>query len=167
MQFGSGQPITIIAPEIHAPASLPSNVVLQFDYPGNGSLYHAPITNQTSIMNFCNSASYNPTLRALLRTESENHESPKVRTESIEYFNIFPNPVTDQSTVSFKLIEPGLVSFILYDMAGRIFQQIAEQNYEAGHHEVAMPLGSLPNGMYLLKLQGGNGSKTLRLTVNK
>jgi hypothetical protein len=167
VQFGSGQPITIIAPEIHAPASLPSNVVLQFDYPGNGSLYHAPITNQTSIMNFCNSASYNPTLRALLRTESENHESPKVRTESIEYFNIFPNPVTDQSTVSFKLIEPGLVSFILYDMAGRIFQQIAEQNYEAGHHEVAMPLGSLPNGMYLLKLQGGNGSKTLRLTVNK
>ena len=68
---------------------------------------------------------------------------------------ISPNPARDQFTVSYNLETEGNVSIALYDISGRIVNQIPEQSLSAGYQTELMDATNLAKGIYILRVQVG------------
>lgn len=49
-----------------------------------------------------------------------------------------PNPCRDRTTIRFELPEPGRAKLELYDVAGRLVATIADEDFEAGTHALAI-----------------------------
>jgi Secretion system C-terminal sorting domain len=80
--------------------------------------------------------------------------------------NLYPNPVNDFSTLSYELLENSLVNIQLYDLQGRMIQQIlAPQMRSAGKQTESLEFNTaLPTGQYLLKIDmADKGYKTLKM----
>ncbi len=82
----------------------------------------------------------------------------------VPFFLVYPNPATNNLTVSFQHIEPGLVEIYVFDMLGRKIQHHSLE--VSGSEVVQLPINvsSLPSGSYVISLKS---SKTIinRLTV--
>jgi hypothetical protein len=66
----------------------------------------------------------------------------------------YPNPFTDHTALRFTLPPgsgPYRVRLTLADAQGRSLGTIAEATYESGFHEVSLPLGHLPAGVYAVE----------------
>ncbi|MBD0259767.1 MAG: hypothetical protein ICV83_28960, partial [Cytophagales bacterium] len=66
----------------------------------------------------------------------------------------YPNPFADRTALRFTLPPgsgPYRVRLTLADAQGRSLGTIAEGSYESGFHEVPLPLGHLPAGVYAVK----------------
>jgi hypothetical protein len=66
----------------------------------------------------------------------------------------YPNPFADRTALRFTLPSgsgPYGVRLTLADAQGRSLGTIAEGTYESGFHEVPLPLGHLPAGVYAVK----------------
>lgn len=77
----------------------------------------------------------------------------------------FPNPFRTTATLAFTLAEPTSVVLDVYDLTGRRVARLAEGAHAQGRHEVTLEAGSLPAGLYLLRLHAGQGVHTGRLTL--
>jgi hypothetical protein len=79
-----------------------------------------------------------------------------------------PNPLTQQTAISFRLPATGAASLEIHDVLGRTVTTLAEkQNFRAGQHTLFWSTGVLPSGVYIAVLRYGNSTKTLRLSVLK
>ncbi|TVR38250.1 MAG: T9SS C-terminal target domain-containing protein [Cryomorphaceae bacterium] len=76
--------------------------------------------------------------------------------------NLWPNPTRDITTVQFTLSSPDLVALELYDVSGKMLQQ-RSWAASAGENLLQLDLGSLPAGMYLLRLTGDQYQQSARL----
>ncbi len=82
--------------------------------------------------------------------------------------NIYPNPVSEWSTLSYELLENSVVNVQLYDLQGKMVQQLlTPQERSAGKQTESLEFNTaLPQGQYLLKIDmADKGYKTLK--VNK
>ena len=66
---------------------------------------------------------------------------------------IFPNPMVEQSTLTFVTTETGDVIVSIIDMAGRMVDQ-AKTRLSAGKHSFL--ISGIHKGMYFLKVTGKN-----------
>ncbi len=79
----------------------------------------------------------------------------------------FPNPARSQATVRYAIPEGAAaedVTVDLYDMLGRQVRTLTPEA-QAGRHQRRVDVGSLPSGVYVLRLTTGGAVKTQRLTV--
>jgi hypothetical protein len=79
--------------------------------------------------------------------------------------NVYPNPFTDNTTVSFHLDRGDNVSYSLHSIAG---QQILTCNLgflNPGNHEVIVKGTGIRPGIYILKLSSGVLTATRKVTV--
>ena len=86
-----------------------------------------------------------------------------------EYFFNFPNPVTDETTVAYKLIKPSRVTLKLYNFLGKEVQTLISSKQAAGEYQFKWNLNSISKigtGVYFLKLQVDNQSKVHKIIVN-
>ncbi len=84
------------------------------------------------------------------------------------HLNVFPNPMTDKSTISYYLPSDQQVSFGLYDIAGRELKQLLNSNQTAGQHTLELNNYNLSNGVYFIKMITGNSkSITQKIVVIK
>ncbi len=82
-------------------------------------------------------------------------------------FSLFPNPVSDQLTVSFELSESAWVGMTLRDAAGREIQTMQVQQRAAGkYQEPISVVGNLPAGYYFLQISI-NGKPSARAFVKQ
>lgn len=65
---------------------------------------------------------------------------------------LFPNPATEQLTVSLALPKSGWVVFELYDVNGSLIRSMNISSLSKGNHTTSLPVSDLANGMYLLKV---------------
>lgn len=74
----------------------------------------------------------------------------------------FPNPFGAQTTVTFTLPETAQVRLEVYDALGRRVAVLADGPRGAGSHDVTFSGGSLPPGLYLVRLtaSGASGEHT-------
>ncbi|MEO0334240.1 MAG: S8/S53 family peptidase, partial [Bacteroidota bacterium] len=63
---------------------------------------------------------------------------------------IFPNPTTDELVVNWSQVGRNATVLSLYNSQGRVIKQYSA---EMGEQQITLNLGSLPEGVYLLKLQ--------------
>jgi len=78
----------------------------------------------------------------------------------------FPNPFNPSTTISFVLPEDGHVTLKVYDLLGRVVQELVNETMTAGSHQTIFDASRLPSGVYFYKLDlsGGSISKKLILT---
>ncbi|MFI5264112.1 MAG: S8/S53 family peptidase [Candidatus Kapaibacterium sp.] len=77
---------------------------------------------------------------------------------TIDLGNTYPNPVANDATIDFELVNPGYAKVILFDILGRTVAIIAEGLYEIGKQSVQLDARNLPNGMYFYKLETSGGA---------
>ena len=79
--------------------------------------------------------------------------------------NMYPNPVRDEAKVSFELQSNSSVSYQVFDMTGRMVKLVNLGTLTAGNHEVNVTVNDLSNGAYLLRLNAGASTSTVKFMV--
>lgn len=83
-----------------------------------------------------------------------------------------PNPFNPRTAISFTIASPGRVELGIFDLRGRCVRRLASENLDAGQHtrvwngrtddgEIA------PAGIYLVRLAGGDGTHSQKITLVK
>jgi len=78
---------------------------------------------------------------------------------------LFPNPTKGETTLKFKIFEPGNVTLGVYDLNGRLQIDVLNGKYDIGEYTRTFDLGYLPSGEYLAVLQ--NEKKLFRKKILK
>ncbi|HKL87879.1 MAG TPA: T9SS type A sorting domain-containing protein, partial [Salinibacter sp.] len=77
----------------------------------------------------------------------------------------YPNPVGQQGTVEYALPEESDVTLRVYDVLGREVATLARGRKAAGRHTVQLSTDQLSSGVYFGRLQAGDQTRTLKITV--
>jgi hypothetical protein len=78
--------------------------------------------------------------------------------------NVFPNPFTDNTTLSFSAAEAGQAAVVVYNLIGEKVIEMNLGNIAAGTQSLQLNFSSLEAGIYLVNLTAGNETSTLRVT---
>ncbi len=88
----------------------------------------------------------------------------------LQEFNIiqnYPNPFNSTTMIEFNLPKSGLASLRVYDLQGRLIQNLLERNLNAGHHVYNWDTPNLPSGIYLITLSSGGRTITKKTVLVK
>jgi hypothetical protein len=67
---------------------------------------------------------------------------------AIKFDNLYPNPESIQSKLSFTLMKSRKLNIIIHDVNGRIVKELVNDvQYNAGSHDIDIPLDDLPSGI--------------------
>lgn len=78
---------------------------------------------------------------------------------------MYPNPVRDAAKVCFELVNNTNVSFQVYDMSGRMVKTEVLGNFAEGKHEVDVHMNGLAKGAYVLRLNAGSRTSSVKFMV--
>ncbi len=76
---------------------------------------------------------------------------------------VFPNPFDNQFKIRFALEETLDVRIDLFDVVGKQVKQISNRSFTNGAHVVSVEGHGLASGVYFVRIQAGNGVKSLRI----
>jgi len=79
-------------------------------------------------------------------------------------FSASPNPFNSSTIIRFMVPSSSFVRLTLHDFAGREVRVSESASMQAGEHSIAIDGGSLPAGLYLVRLEAG-GSQAVRKIV--
>ena len=84
-------------------------------------------------------------------------------------FLVYPNPVSDEVSVGYTLVNSGIVHLKILDLKGSVLQEIrATDAEETGDHTFKFKLHpSIQTGVYILQLHSGNEQASVQIFVNK
>jgi hypothetical protein len=85
----------------------------------------------------------------------------------IEGISVYPNPASDQLTITFTLEQPAEVNLEVMNQVGQVVSTILIESMAVGKHQVAWNVGGLPSGIYFYRLKAGNRSSGGKLLVAK
>ncbi len=88
-------------------------------------------------------------------------------TTGINQLNVFPNPATDNVFVSVNLAKASKVNVQLFDVMGRLVNELPAQSMDAGQNKVEMNTANLAEGVYSIRIQTETGSVTKQLSIIK
>lgn len=78
---------------------------------------------------------------------------------------VYPMPVQNQATISFKLSSEAMVQMEVYSLTGQRMADVMYAQYPAGTHQVNWNFESLDTGMYLLRMKAGSKTSTVKMIV--
>jgi len=79
--------------------------------------------------------------------------------------SIYPNPLIVNSTVSFYLYESNYARLSLYDLTGKKIRILADDYFKSGFNYINFRKEGLETGIYLLKLESGRFTETIKIVV--
>jgi hypothetical protein len=80
---------------------------------------------------------------------------------------VFPNPVSGLSELSYALDKSANVLILVYNQQGRIVQQLLHEEQQAGSHQIDLNAAGLANGTYTVLLSTGEKRTTVKFEVVK
>ncbi|MCX6639535.1 MAG: T9SS type A sorting domain-containing protein [bacterium] len=81
--------------------------------------------------------------------------------------NAYPNPFNPVTTIHFDLPESGQVQLAVYDISGRLIENLVDSQFQAGLHQVSFDGSKLTSGIYLYRLSTGDYSVEGKMTLMK
>ena len=82
--------------------------------------------------------------------------------EGISGISIFPNPLSVEGNVAFELGNRSNVEFKVYDLQGKIINQVVWSNMNSGKHNMSFNVDKLPSGTYLVTLKAGTSTEVTK-----
>ncbi|MCH7639561.1 MAG: T9SS type A sorting domain-containing protein [Bacteroidetes bacterium] len=95
--------------------------------------------------------------------ESQVEQEPE-GAESIFLSRVAPNPITDEATIRYSLPAAMNVRLEMFDVLGREVAVLVDGEHARGEYEVQLDGNALRPGVYLVRLEAGNASRTIRFT---
>ena len=90
-----------------------------------------------------------------------------VISQDLELFQNVPNPVLDNTSISFYLPKDGKIKLTVSNTLGQEVLTLSKEEYSKGMHTISMDASSLSTGVYFYKLEANNTSITKQLTLVK
>lgn len=90
-----------------------------------------------------------------------------VISQELELFQNVPNPVMDNTSISFYLPEDGKLKLTVSNTIGQEIMTLASDNYTKGMHTIQMDAKAMSTGVYFYKLEANKTSITKQLTLIK
>ena len=78
---------------------------------------------------------------------------------------VFPNPFSGTTAISFTLPKADNYSLRLYDISGQLVATLANGYHSAGASTLKLQASSLPAGIYIIRLEADNTTTTQKLIV--
>jgi len=91
--------------------------------------------------------------------------SSSVIAQDLELFQNVPNPVQDNTSISFYLPKDGKINLTVSNTLGQEVMVLSKENFTKGMHTVKMDASSLSTGVYFYKLESNKNSVTKQLTL--
>jgi glycosidase len=95
-------------------------------------------------------------------------ELPKDIKKQGDYFFNYPNPITAETTIAYKLPKSSKVTIKLYDFLGKEMQTLVNAQQAAGEYQLNWNINNMSKvntGVYFLKLQYDGESKVHKIVV--
>jgi len=80
---------------------------------------------------------------------------------------VYPNPFNPAATIDFSLQFDGEINLDVYDINGRVVDELKNANLLAGNHRLVWDASSLPSGLYFIRLQDGVNQKVQKVMLLK
>jgi hypothetical protein len=85
--------------------------------------------------------------------------------------SIYPNPISNISTISYDLPASGMVTLKIQSLLGQVLTTLVSEQQVKGKHTLKMDASQIPQGVYvaIIHLQNGNANmvNTMKIVVNK
>ena len=85
----------------------------------------------------------------------------------IELFPPYPNPFNPRTHISFSVDHTSIISLNIYDVNGRLLQNIYHAKTLAGYYQLIWNADNTPSGIYFLSLESDKKIKTHKLMLMK
>jgi PKD repeat protein len=80
--------------------------------------------------------------------------------------NLYPNPSSGMTTLTYSLSKSGPVTITLLDARGRqVMEQVSASDLAVGFHETKFDASSLTQGIYLLRIQTEGATQVKRISI--
>jgi hypothetical protein len=79
----------------------------------------------------------------------------------------YPNPFNPVTNIRFDLPNHSEVSLQVYNIEGKLIDNLVKGVFEAGIYNISYDAGSLPSGIYFYKLTAGNYTQTRKMVLVK
>jgi hypothetical protein len=86
-------------------------------------------------------------------------------TNSVISAKVYPNPANSMTNIQFTLAKEAKVSITIYDLQGRVVQEIPVANDAPGQHNVTINTYAMQPGAYLATITGEGFRQTCRFVV--
>ncbi|MEM8525186.1 MAG: T9SS type A sorting domain-containing protein [Bacteroidota bacterium] len=99
---------------------------------------------------------------------SSANETIESRTENVlpkNQVSVYPNPFHSQTVIDLQLVEKETVAINVFDITGRLVEQISSKTMSKGKHQIHFDANHLESGIYWLHLQIGQEQLTQKLVV--
>lgn len=80
---------------------------------------------------------------------------------------VYPNPFNESVRINYMLASAGPTRLALYDLTGREVALMANEPQSAGVHSLSYQARGLPTGLYILRLESGAESRSLKVMLLK
>ena len=87
--------------------------------------------------------------------------------QSFALLKNYPNPFNPRTTIEFSLPADGIVSLVVYDLQGKMIEELINEDRTAGFYNINWDAGKYASGVYLLKMQGIEFQNTQKLILLK
>jgi hypothetical protein len=97
-------------------------------------------------------------------------EATSIQSKAFEedmVLNVYPNPMSSETEISFVVSNPGWISIEVYDIQGKNVVSLVDQEYCAGNYTVRFSGEGLSSGIYFCKMQSGESVKTQKILLTK
>jgi len=95
------------------------------------------------------------------------HEEKIIKPEKISLYQNYPNPFNPSTTIRYSLPEASHVTLNIYDITGRLAEQLVNQNTPAGFHTVTWDASGYSSGIYFARMQAEDFVKTQKMVLMK
>ena len=82
--------------------------------------------------------------------------------KDISEISIYPNPLSTEGNVAFELGSRSDVEFKVYDLQGKIINQVVWSNMNSGKHNMSFNVDKFPSGTYLVTLKAGTSTEVTK-----
>ncbi len=87
---------------------------------------------------------------------------------TISSVGVYPNPASQNTNISFTLVENNKVTISIYDVLGNLVSLVAQNNdFVKGNNTVSINTSSLSSGIYYISLEANGSKETKKLVINK
>jgi len=80
---------------------------------------------------------------------------------------VYPNPISNSTSISFSLEQAQIVSMKIFDLNGRLVSIVTDQVFNEGDNEFTWNVENLNGGIYFLQFDSEKNQQMLKLVVTK